>query len=63
MEYLPVSISPRSLILDKNKNKNENCKLVYSGYIDEWACLKEFILSFKSSGRVASVVPTLNNSC
>lgn len=49
MEYLPVSISPKSLILDKNKNKNENCKLVYSGYIDEWACLKEFILSFKST--------------
>lgn len=54
--YLPVSIRPVESTASTELINPDNVALVYSGYFAMWACLKEFVSSFRANPQIDSNV-------
>ncbi len=55
--YLPVSSRPTSL---KRKHATDKPRIIYSGYLADWACLNEFATAFKESSALMDVSLTFH---
>ncbi|GBG57989.1 hypothetical protein SPFL3102_01709 [Sporomusaceae bacterium FL31] len=46
-EYLPVSLRPIHANSTSTRGDSEELKIIYSGYIATWSCIKEFLNAYK----------------